>query len=106
MYYRQQNTRIRVPSNYGGSAFSEIKEEQQNEKEPEVIASTLPDPPPKEEPAVAEASLKMQNKGIGSILGGKIGGEELLLLALIWLLADTDNGNEVVWLLLLLLFVK
>lgn len=103
MYYRQQNTRIRVPSNYGGSTFSEPVETLNEQKEPEIIASTLPDPV--QEPST-KASLNVQSKGLGSLLGGKIGGEELLILALIWLLADTENGNEVVWLLLLLLFVR
>ena len=106
MYYRQQNTRIRVPSNYSGNAFSEPIEEKNEARTEEIIASTLPDPRPAEEPKNTEASLNMQGKGIGSLLGGRIGSEELLLLALIWLLADTEGGSEVIWLLLILLFIK
>ena len=104
MYYRPQSARIRVPSNYGGSAFSEPNEQTREAPEPEVIASTLPEPRSSEEEK--DSSVGTQGKGFSSLLGGRVGGEELLLLALIWLLADTEGGNEVVWILLLLLFVK
>ena len=56
----------------------------------------------------SEAAPTSIFKGFGnnSFFGGRIGSEELLILALVFLLSDTDGNNDIIWLLLLLLFIK
>ena len=135
MYYRSQGYRypknMNIPPNYSGNAFSE---ENSSEKEksldenyvsdeatqittefapelpkeiPEAIESSTPD-----EPDSAQESTK--NVAPTSLFGNftsksflsRIGSEELLILALVFLLSDTDSDNDIIWLLLLLLFIK
>ena len=110
MYVRpQSNIRhdgVRLPQNYGGSAF----------REPIIEQSEPPEDVPNE-PA-EQSMLRLEPSGDTAPLlktgthadapsqKGQIGSEELLLLALALLLADSDIGGELVPLLVLLLFVK
>ena len=123
MYYRSQGYRypknMRIPINYGGNAFSEAEnnEPQENtlevsnsdEAETEAIPEESGIPTASdnliEESKSAPASL-FGNLGSSSFLGGRIGSEELLILALVFLLSDTDSDSDIIWLLLLLLFIK
>lgn len=135
MYYRSQGYRypknMNIPPNYSGNAFFE---ENSSEKEksldenyvsdeatqittefapelpkeiPETIESNTPDKPESTQEAtknVAPTSL-FGNFTSKSFLS-RIGSEELLILALVFLLSDTDSDNDIIWLLLLLLFIK
>ena len=124
MYYRSQGYRypknMRIPINYGGNAFSnaeitdtvEIASEASTQEDTSTEAMTeIPDIPHEsssdttDEKAAPAASLF---GGIGSspLFGGRIGSEELLILALVFLLSDTDADSDIIWLLLLLLFIK
>lgn len=116
---------MRIPINYSGSAFSEqdsntneILENEADRGEASVSPQSVTDtsdeitdtsvdnssPSPDESPS-APASI-LHNLSSGSFLGGRIGSEELLILALVFLLSDTDADNDIIWLLLLLLFIK
>ena len=134
MYYRSQGYRyprnLQIPVNYGGNAFSEkensAEEESFTEKEndtEEAFAkkenepSTVSDDYGKSEESTKdteEAEQKseaaptslFQSLTSKSLFGGRIGSEELLILALVFLLSDTDSDNDIIWLLLLLLFIK
>lgn len=120
MYYRSQGypfkKEINLPPNYGGNAFFEDKSKVIEEKEvlteslkeekestQEFFESTYEDPPTEtnSEPT-AEAGIFKRD----SFLGGKIGTEELLLLAVIFLISDSEGSDDILWLLILLLFVK
>lgn len=117
MYYRPQGYRysqgMKLPSNYGGSAFQSNEiysdEEQKEEKAPPSSLETQeaqanPDEE-KSEKREKPASL-LSGLHQGSLFGGRIGSEELLIIALIFLLSDAEGSDDVIWLLLLLLFIK
>ena len=128
MYYRSQGYRyprdMRIPINYSGNAFSEQKENNIEDTETESIPeyataedqntqtvennteeNSSSDSPHKENEA-KEVSSIFHNSNQSSLFGGRIGNEELLILAIVFLLSDTDSGNDIIWLLLLLLFIK
>ncbi len=123
MYVKPQNYRfpaggVRLPQNYSGNAFGisqpaddETAEEQMHLKEKEEDG-TLPDTSevtasatPEEHPV---GLLKNGNfhLRLGSLLGGKFGTEEFLILAMILLLADGDDNDELILFLILLFFIK
>lgn len=119
MYYRSQGypyqKNMNIPPNYGGNAFSEDLSAQ-----PKEDSITEFSAPPQEDacekqggeiqlatPEAQEAThTSAGNFRLGSLLGGKIGAEELLLLAVIFLLADSEGSDDILWLLILLLFIK
>lgn len=131
MYYRSQGYRypqnMRIPINYGGNAFSE---NEAPEKEKSSDGENIPDEATEitnEESVKVTESLELSShdelsapkkaksdaaptslfSGFGSkSFLSRIGSEELLILALVFLLSDSDNDNDIIWLLLLLLFVK
>ena len=90
MYVRHEAPRRRtiVPENYGGVAFSEPKDEE------DFI------PPPTEIPC-SECDKKPFLPIKPSLLG--LNGEDLLLIGLIFLLAQSDASNDIVPLLIILL---
>ncbi|MBQ4135486.1 MAG: hypothetical protein IJD73_00260 [Clostridia bacterium] len=122
MYYRPQGYRypqeMNLPSNYGGNAFQKIEPYPDEKDEEESAAQELDAEVTRKESEIesnkaSEASEKNEKPvsllgGIkqGSFLGGRIGSEELLIIAIIFLLSDADGSNDIVWLLLLLLFIK
>ena len=123
MYYRSQGYRyprdMRIPINYSGNAFSESNQDKENESDAsseDIIAPQ--DSPTIEQSQDESASIRLEEMPLpseepkatpASLLGGafgKIGTEELLLLALVFLLSDNDSESDIIWLLLLLLFIK
>ena len=121
MYYRSQGYRypssMRVPINYGGNAFSDAEptdaaeEPSKDQSISDVSADLITDTPDSAEQSESDeksapASSLLGNLGSGSLFGGRIGSEELLILALVFLLSDTDADSDIIWLLLLLLFIK
>ena len=124
MYYRSQGYRyprgVQIPVNYGGNAFAQAKESDVEESSAENVednslesesydsnkeqAATCEQEAP-QDGDTAPASL-FQSLGSKSLFGGRIGSEELLILALVFLLSDTDSDNDIIWLLLLLFFIK
>lgn len=116
MYYRSQGypyqRNMSLPPNYGGNAFSEGSPSDENSEIADSAQSE--DFKPSEQPTKAEeiqmsGSKEAVSAGslrLGSLLNGKIGAEELLLLAVIFLLSDSQGSDDVLWLLILLLFIK
>ena len=113
MYVRPQNFKypsgMHIPENYSGNTFREpIVETDQAEKE---IAEEIVKEPEQKTDATATSALLTPKEGfglrIGSLFGDKgIGSEELLILALILLLADSEDGQDLILFLALLLFIK
>jgi hypothetical protein len=109
MYVRPQSYKypsgMRLPENYSGNTFREQPpEEVQEEETAEAVKEEA-------EEATQTAALLTQKDGFGlrlsSLFGGKgIGSEELLILALILLLADSDGCEDLVLFLVLLFFIK
>ena len=120
MYVRPPNYRytnpVRVPDNYAGNAFRHPAEPDPPPEEPEseVVEPIL-------EPSIAASSTEeiqetssKEDRGfrlrLGSLFGknGSIGTEELLILALILLLADGDGDSfdDLILFLVLLFFIK
>ncbi len=95
MYVRHEAPRRRtvVPENYGGVAFSEPRHE-------EFV------PPPTELPcAQCTECTEHEKKPLFPIRSSlfDLGGEDLLLIGLIFLLAQSDMANDIVPLLIILL---
>ena len=129
MYYRSQGYRypkdMRIPVNYGGNAFSDNEKSEEeitqtiaeNQTESQVeseideesseISEIQDEAQIKDTPKAESASTSSIFHGFGrnSFFSG-IGSEELLILALVFLLSDNESDNDIVWLLLLLLFIK
>ena len=94
---------MRLPENYSGNTFRDQPQEESQEEE----AATAT----KVEDSAQTAALLTQKSGfglrLGSLFGNKgIGSEELLILALILLLADSDGSEDLVLFLVLLFFIK
>ena len=134
MYYRSQGYRyprgVQIPVNYGGNAFLEKENsaeeesfaEKENdteeaftekENEPSTVSDdygkseeSTKDTEETEQKSEAAPTSLFQSLTSKSLFGGRIGSEELLILALVFLLSDTDSDNDIIWLLLLLLFIK
>ena len=109
MYVRPQSYRysgeVRLPENYSGSTFREppliepdVEEEKAAPSEPEQDTRSA-------SPNASETAAKLH---LDTLFGGKgkIGTEELLILALVLLLSDGENNNDLVLFLMLLLFIK
>ena len=114
--YRYPNQPLRVPDNYGGNAFRENKESAEPDEavrqEAEASAEVVPHEELRAPEQAKEASL-LSKRGFGLRLGslfgknGSIGTEELLILALILLLADGSDGfDDLILFLVLLFFIK
>lgn len=116
MYVRPQNHRypsgIRLPENYSGSAFRELSqgEEAQNAEdltETEITASLDGEEQNTEAPALLPTMKNSSEPHPSPLLRGHgIGSEELLILALILLLADNAKDDELILFLALLFFIK
>ena len=108
---------MRIPENYGGSAFRPIVGEADD-----MRAATVPDEPPSppppslpDEPSMQEAPSKEATVPTGRFSlglpflrrdGTGIGFEELLLIGLALLIAEDGAHDDLVWLLLLLLLIS
>ena len=110
MYVRPQNYKypsgMRLPENYSGNTFREPIIED------EVTDTEIAEEVKKEsEDSTVTSALLTQKEGfglrLGSIFSDKgIGSEDLLILALILLLADSEAGQDLVLFLALLFFIK
>ena len=114
--YRYPNQPLRVPDNYGGNAFRETKDNTENDQaakqEEAASAEVVINEEASQGEKAQEASL-LSRRGFGlrlsSLFGknGGIGTEELLILALILLLADGGDGfDDLILFLVLLFFIK
>ena len=107
--HKHSDSSIHLPENYSGCAFSASDEAPPRH-------SPLPHPPAESPPTEREKSVSQSQdfikKDIASLFSSPIsllGGvhfEELLLIGLIILLAKTEQGNDVILWLALLLFCK
>lgn len=112
MYVRPQpqnykySQEVRLPENYGGSTFREAPQEpptQETVDEMTETEQTAEAVEAKEAVLPASSPLKLR---LGSLFGGKIGTEEILILALILLLCDSEENDDLVLFLILLFFIK
>lgn len=119
--YRYPNS-VRVPENYGGSTFREAGTQQREQAEGSALTAPEPDrvSEQKSEAESAGVSEKQEKEReallrppfrlrLPSLFGKDrgTGSEELLILALILLLADSDEGfDDLVLFLVLLFFIK
>lgn len=126
MYTRPTSGRfprgMRIPDNYGGSAFSSaVVEEQKPDDEKDVpvaetIAVSPKEVPPHEDkatPEISDASAAPVGFRFGlgrlfshSPMRGGIGTEELLLLGVILLISQEGGNNDLVLLLVFLLLIQ
>lgn len=111
MYVRPQGNipprPLQLPRNYSGNAFREIEEEE-NEKTQEDSDDTQTPTAVSTEPTEDTEALLKREAAATSARPQKnpLGSEELLLLALAFLLSDSDMGDDLVLFLILLLFIK
>ncbi len=102
---------IRIPSNYHGNAFSEDVQNESEEKE------TLENSDAKEietedeleaSMSVSAEETKEASLPFGGLFGkgGGIGFEELLIIAIAFLVSQSSDKDDLAFLLLLLLFIK
>ncbi len=96
-----------LPDNSIAEAEKEMEEikEEEEPKETEKTEETADTAAMFKEGKSTRSSL-FGNLGANSLFGGRIGSEELLILAIVFLLSDTDSDNDIIWLLVLLLFIK
>ena len=100
MYVRPEARKsINIPDNYGGSAFGGRAQIPPPEPERVDALSNEPDLQPETVEAVKTEEKK------GSLFSG-IGSEELLLLGMILILSQSDEGGDILPFLLILLFFK
>ena len=120
MYSRPQNYRytgdVRLPQNYGGNAFWQQNEQKSPPSHEEDLTPSATDESELEEaisPRETSATDSLLPKPsfklrLGSLLGNNkkgIGTEELLIMALILLIADGDGNDDLILFLIFLLFV-
>ena len=93
MYVRPEGRRnISIPDNYGGNAFGVPDR------------SSIPEPSPTEEASEPTAAECEEEKKSSLPFG--IGSEELLLLGIILILSQSEDGGDILPFLLILLFFK
>ena len=121
MSYEGFGDSIAVPENYGGSAFREAPLPEMiepSEYEENVEREESPAEERIEEEGTVEAGLSLgercekKHSLFGSGFGfrvprifGEIGFEELLIIGLIFLIAQSENNEDIIVLLALLLFI-
>jgi len=111
---------MRVPENYGGSAFTASAEEPEEalespQKQEEINLSAAQEPSSdshtESEGASAAPAMAKPSRGFKLDLGRffpsnrSFGMEEFLIIALILLLAQGDSGDDTIIFLILLLFI-
>lgn len=120
MYVRPQGykyqSEVRLPENYSGNTFREpIEAEEMTEDESVETASveeSVQDVDSVEKDTAQAAALLPKSNfklRLGSLFGGNKGGigtEELLILALVLLLADSEGNDDLILFLVLLFFIK
>ena len=115
MYVRPQNYRyptgVRLPENYSGNTFRQPPEAVSEEAEAAAVEPETVEKKEEADESIETAALLPRKEGFGlrlsSLFGGKgIGSEELLILALILLLADSEGNDDLILFLVLLFFIK
>lgn len=127
MYTRPTSGRfprgMRIPDNYGGSAFSTVVAEETKPDDDKVspVSETPADSPQDVTPTKDETNAEIQESspaapvgfrlGFGKLfshspLRGGIGTEELLLLGLILLISQEPGNNDLIMLLIFLLLIQ
>ena len=125
MYSRSAQGRfprdLRVPKNYAGNAFKPIIEAEVNaepvsaepQKTDAPVSEDISHEAPQAENEKAESAglfkLPKFNLGLGKLFsrgGINIGFEELLLIGIIFLIANEGGNDDLILLLLLLLFIQ
>ena len=106
MYVRSDGQRklpkdISIPQNYSGNAF--ISKDAQNEDDSKAeIESVITE----EVEPEAEAVCKMPREEKRGLLSGLVGNEDFLLLGLILLLSQDGFDDDILPIILLILFLK
>ncbi len=115
-----------VPENYSGNAFRESVPETDYQSEEPPLDTVVEDVVNEQAADVAEEAAEptvkifeeKQKRGgslfsrsgfgfnIGNLFGGSIGFEELLIIGLIFLIAQSENNEDIIVLLALLLFIS
>lgn len=100
MYVRPESRKsITIPDNYGGSAFGgRAQISPPDAEEPKTATEEVGAPPESIEVSKIEEKKSSLFSGIGS--------EELLLLGMIFILSQSDEGGDILPFLLILLFFK
>lgn len=94
MYVKSDTKRrITIPDNYGGSAFTSL---------PERLEEATVERPP----SVPDVEVAAEPSEERSPFPFKIGSEELLLLAVLLILSESDEGGDILPFILILLFIK
>ena len=120
MYSRQttdgrHSRSLSIPANYSGSAFRGNEADDTNIETVPNIYDDVPtaengESAPVSAPVTARTDRREhESAGIFRLFGGSSGGigfEELLILGLIFLISQNDSGDDLAFLLLLLLFIK
>lgn len=97
MYVKPETRkRITIPDNYGGNAFNQIERVEVPETVPEVTQA---------EGNEVSAFVESKDEKHGALPFG-IGSEELLLLGILLILTQSDEGGDILPFLLILLFLK
>ena len=106
MYVRSDGQRrlpkdISIPQNYSGNAFisKDPPMENYNKPETEVISAEKAEPE-------TEAVCKMPGEEKRGLLSGLVGNEDFLLLGLILLLSQDGFDDDILPIILLILFLK
>ena len=131
MYSRYPSYRfsggVRVPENYSGNAFNPAEEErkeliieesapEQSAEQPTVesVAAPVDEAESKDRQEESQEVFRPNKKGIrfpgfgfdiGRIFSGRFGFEELLLIALIFLISQNGTDDDIILMLAILLFV-
>ena len=97
MYVRQDNRKrhVTVPHNYSGNAFAEAAEDYLDDTTPALPSAT-------DEAEIGESTTVSAKK---SFLPISIGNEELIILGILILLFQSEKGDDMIPLLLALLFL-
>lgn len=97
-FLRDKDQKSEPPSNYAGQLF---------EKVPEAEACTAPHPSPQKQEAQSTGILGWGKSLLSRFsLGGAFSSDWLILAAAVFLLCDDKGDDDLLWLLILLCFVK
>ena len=117
--YNRFSSEFNVPENYSGNAFFEEMPETKTEsdvtEEAEEAKNVIEETKNEGDEAVAVSSVRQKKTlftpragfgfDVSKLFGGGIGFEELLILGLILLMAQSEGNEDMIVLLALLLFI-
>ena len=105
-YYRG----IRIPNEYHGNAFrNEIQKDDTEDDTPPILENDGHEPTATDEKETKpEAKSASASPLLGGLFGNKgaIGFEELLIIAIAFIVSQSEDKDDLAFLLLLLLFIK